>query len=134
MTQCVQHAQQVRGGGGATFGIVVSATYKAHPQMSFGVVPFLAIGNRILGLNDTRTIVTALAAIAPSLGDLGVGGVFSTFSNRPGASGLFILPGGNETSIAKGEFTSRAFAGWTIDSSDSFFRMQTKQPHYFGKV
>lgn len=78
----------------------MSVTYKAYPAMSFGVASFGVIGNRTLGLNDTRKITTALAAVAPSLGDLGVGGLFSPSS----AFAWFVLPSGDETSIAKGEF------------------------------
>ena len=70
--------------------------------MQFGVATFSVIGDRILGLNDTRRVVTSLAAVAPSLGDLGIGGVFSTDSSSPGAFVIFVLPGGNETSIANG--------------------------------
>ena len=72
--------------------------------MSFGVALFTVIGNRTLGLNDTRQIVTTLTAIGPSLGNLGVGGLFSTDSGSPDAYALFVLPGGNKTSIGEGEF------------------------------
>lgn len=100
----------MRGGGGATFGIVVSVTYKARPPVSIGAAAFTVIGNRTLGFNDTRRIVTSLAAVAPSLGDLGVGGIFSTDSGSPGAYVLFVLPGGNETSIANGEVMKCLFS------------------------
>jgi len=94
---------QVRGGGGATFGISVSATFKARPPMSIGYALFAASGKEILGMNDTRKIITALASVAPSLGDLGVGGFFSANSGSPGAYLLFVLPGGDGTSLANGE-------------------------------
>jgi hypothetical protein len=85
-------------------------TYKARPATPIGVALFTVIGNRTLGLNDTRQIVTALAAVAPSLGNLGVGGLFSTDSGSPGAYAVFVFPGGNETSIANGEVMKCFFA------------------------
>jgi len=95
--------------------------------MPFGLAIFEVIGNRTLGLNDTRRVVTSLAAVAPSLGDLGVGGIFSTDSSNPGAYVLFVLPGGNETSIASGEFVN--FIG-----RRTFDLLAIKQPRHFGRV
>ena len=77
--------------------------------MSIGIAIFTSIGNRTLGLNDTRRIVSALAAAAPSLGDLGVGGISGTNVGSPGAYASFVLPGGDQASIAKGEFNLPAF-------------------------
>jgi hypothetical protein len=95
--------EQFRGGGGATFGITVSATYEARPFMPLGIAYFTAIVNRTFGLHDTRRIVTALAGVAPSLGDLGIGGIFSTASGSPGGVALFVHPGSNAVSIANGK-------------------------------
>ena len=96
--------------------------------MPFGITAFGVIGNRTLGLNDTRRVVTSLAATAPSLGDLGVGGIFSTDSSGPGAYVLFVLPGGNETSIANGKFMKVDLSGWVFDF------LATKQPRHFGRM
>ena len=94
---------QVRGGGGATFGISVSATFKARPPTSIGYAVFATSGKGILGMNDTRKTLTALASVAPSLGDLGVGGYFYANSGSPGAYLLFVLPEGSGASLANGE-------------------------------
>lgn len=60
-------------------------------------------GNRILGLNDTNAIVSALSSVAPRLGDLGVGGLLSTEPVAGATYILFDLPGGDQAALENGK-------------------------------
>lgn len=59
------------------------------------------VGNRTLGLNDTRILVNSLATSALHLADLGLGGII--YNDPYEAYALFILPGGNQALLENGE-------------------------------
>lgn len=87
--------------------------------------------SRILGTNDTRIVVGALAQIAPSLGDLGVGGIFSTESDSSGPSYIiFVLPNGTLADLTKGglalAYTVGQHAEGSFIATASFFENTTK--------
>ena len=64
----------MRGGGGGTWGVATSVTYKAHPVVRPAV--FAAIGSNLtLGRSDLETVLSKLASLAPDLADSGFSGV-----------------------------------------------------------
>jgi FAD/FMN-containing dehydrogenase len=67
---------QVRGGGGGTWGVATSATYKAYPVVQPSV--FTAVGvNLTLERSELETILSKLATLAPDLADSRIGGSIS---------------------------------------------------------
>ena len=90
---------QVRGGGGGTWGVATSATYKAHPVIQPSV--FTAFGvNLTLGRSELETIVSKLANLAPDLADLRIGGSISIDSSTIAI--LSILPQGGIQTLKTG--------------------------------
>ncbi|KAH7930955.1 FAD-binding domain-containing protein [Leucogyrophana mollusca] len=91
-----QHADlfwALRGGGGGTYGIVTSVTYRTYP--SFGLVAgyFVATANNT---DVMRKVVTEYVRVHPSLSDAGWSG-YSTLSN---ASLTFFYIMANGTEVA----------------------------------
>lgn len=100
--------------------------------MQFGLT-YGVVNDRALGLNDTRRIVSSLAAIAPSLGDLGIGGGLATSTGSPGGYIILVHPRGNKDSIQAGEL----LMSWPKDSLAVNFVIQMatiKPPPPFGQV
>jgi FAD/FMN-containing dehydrogenase len=72
---------QVRGGGGGTWGVATSATYKTYPVIRPST--FVAGGfNLTLARDDIQTIISKLASIAPDLSKLGFSGFFTMDSSN----------------------------------------------------
>ena len=66
---------QARGGGGGTWGVATSATFKIHPVIRPSML--IARGtNLALGRSDMETILSKLASLAPDLAKLGFSGGF----------------------------------------------------------
>lgn len=75
--------------------------YKAHPPTTITVVSGVRTGSFTPA--QAVTVTKALAAIAPALGDLGVGGLF--YSSLPtGAIFYLVWPNGNIPQLAAREF------------------------------
>lgn len=64
----------VRGGGGGTWGIATSVTYRAHESVPIHSV-LSAATNVSLTSNATGAIIERLAESAPGFSDIGGGGV-----------------------------------------------------------
>ena len=83
---------QVRGGGGGTWGVATSATYKAHPALR--LPQFIASGSNLtLGRSDMETILTKLASLAPDLAELGFSGTFVMDNSSVSLAGYLVKGG-----------------------------------------
>ena len=72
----------LRGGGGGTWGIVTSVTYKSHPSTPFSGVLFDAYSTNV---NSTREVLKEVIRLTPSLVEQGYGGYGG------GSTGRFFL-------------------------------------------
>ncbi|GAB1524539.1 hypothetical protein RhiTH_007693 [Rhizoctonia solani] len=70
----------VRGGGGGTWGATTKVTYRTHPRAEVYVVSFNALTAN-MSESVVREIVLRWVKLAPTLGDLGVGGA-TMFSGK----------------------------------------------------
>ncbi|CEL56997.1 6-hydroxy-D-nicotine oxidase OS=Arthrobacter oxidans PE=1 SV=2 [Rhizoctonia solani AG-1 IB] len=63
----------VRGGGGGTWGATTRVTYRTHPKADLHVLSFNAL-NANMSDSVVRETVLGWVKLAPTLGDLGIGG------------------------------------------------------------
>ncbi|KAJ1301730.1 hypothetical protein OPQ81_008963 [Rhizoctonia solani] len=70
----------VRGGGGGTWGVTTKVTYKTHPRSELHVASFNVLTSNMTDAVARETI-TRWVKLAPTLGDLGVGGVSDLSAN-----------------------------------------------------
>ena len=61
----------LRGGGGCTWGVVTSVTYKTHPSTTFSAA-FLEVNST--NANSTQNLLTEIIRLTPSLVEQGYGG------------------------------------------------------------
>ncbi|EFJ12370.1 hypothetical protein SELMODRAFT_1347, partial [Selaginella moellendorffii] len=83
----------LRGGGPATFGVVLSVTYRTHPAPA-------AVTNvhHEVSANDSsslRDFIAEYARLMPSIADKGYGGSFAALPNAGHLN--YVLPGGNQS-------------------------------------
>lgn len=72
----VNFCNQIRGGGGPTFGILTSLTYTAHPPTSITLLDAVPLPGISIGLDETERILRALGEVSEEVGGLGMGGAF----------------------------------------------------------
>jgi len=69
----------LRGGGGGTWGIVTSVTYKTHPSNPFSTASLVANSTNA---NSTQNLLAEIIRLTPSLVDQGYGGCAVRFADQ----------------------------------------------------
>jgi len=69
----------LRGGGGGTWGVVTSVTYKTHPSTPFSVA-FLSVNST--NASSSQNLLTEIIRLTPSLVEQGYGGYGSVSNER----------------------------------------------------
>ena len=78
----------LRGGGGGTYGIVISATYRVHPIFSVGLG---AVSANFSSQAITQSVVTEFVKLHPSLSDAGWGGYTYLNQNNQGSFQMLLV-------------------------------------------
>ncbi|EXK43516.1 hypothetical protein FOMG_02462 [Fusarium oxysporum f. sp. melonis 26406] len=92
----------IRGGGGGTFGVIISATVKAYPLPSMTFAGLSITAKNETTAKDFYDVISRLHALFPAMQDKGISGYY-TMSGPPSSQtltlsgSLFLWNGSNET-------------------------------------
>ncbi|XP_055340387.1 uncharacterized protein LOC129589599 isoform X2 [Paramacrobiotus metropolitanus] len=93
----------LRGGGGGTFGIITSVTYRLHPVskgfLSYSLMITNKTGTGNFSATQLKDIVEVLARHTERLGEVGWGG-YLIFSPNAGVTLMFLVPADRANSAA----------------------------------